>query len=283
MKSILKNKITPSNMPTPFNQFFNNSQYEHFHKDIPHREDIEINYGWKHITFLLDKSDSMYSFNQTKMVKDVHEFLKHQNCDKTQKMSVTIFGFNDRLSIIYDGFFDMFDSDKIYLRSEDIEPSGCTALTEATAFMVDYIGRKCANWGTLEGHTRPGHVICATLTDGEENSSTGEWKNKEGMMKLKDIIEEHTNRWSWKFYFLGANIDSQRTGDSLGYSKDKCIDFHTSDNGSSTVLRSCSQAIREDRGFSQEERTASIQATHDNQNDYDYQNDFNRFDYSQRM
>ena len=268
MKSILKNKITPSNMPTPFHQFFNNSQYEHFHKDIPHREDIQIDYGWKHITFLLDKSDSMYSFSQETMVKDVHEFLKDQNCDKTQKISVTILGFNDCLSIIYDGFFDMFDSDKIYLRTEDIKPSGCTALTEATAFMVDYIGRKCACWGTLEGHTRPGHVICATL------------KEKEGMMKLKNIIEEHTSRWSWKFYFLGANIDSQSTGDSLGYSKDNCIDFHTSDNGSSTVLRSCSQAIREDRGFSQEERTASIQPSHDNQI---YQNNFDRFDYSQRM
>jgi hypothetical protein len=278
MKPILKNATKPLDIPKPFHKFFQNPKYEHFEKDIPHREDIHIDSTWKHITFLLDKSGSMCSFNQEKMVKDVHEFLKDQNCDKTQKISITIFGFNDCLSIIYDGFFD---PDKIYIQTANIQPSGCTALTEATAFMVDYIGQKCSNWGTIDGDSRPGQVICATLTDGEENSSTGDWKGKEGVVKLKDIIEEHTNQWSWKFYFLGANIDSQTIGDSLGYSRNNCIDFHTSDDGSSTALRCCSQAIQENRGFSQEERTASILPSHDNQNDY--QNNYNDFNFSQRM
>ena len=229
--------------------FFN--YFENLEK--PPHENIEVDEEWIHMTFLLDRSGSMCTFSTKDIIKSIKGFISDQMAnEKNKKVSITIISFDESLCIVFDDFVKTIEDVKF--SQTDIEPRDMTALNEATAFTIEFTGRKLSNWGTTIGETRPGNVVFATMTDGEENSSVKEWSLEEGKSKLSEIVKEHTEKWGWKFFFLAANIDSKETGSQLGYDPNQCIDFHTSSQGYDNAFRSCSQAVTENRGFSDLER-----------------------------
>lgn len=82
---------------------------------------------------------------------------------------------------------------------------------------------------------RPGQVIVAILTDGEENSST-----QTNWQAVQDRITHQTHTYSWKFFFLGANQDAIATASRIG------IHAHNSANfvGDKVGASSASAAFR---------------------------------------
>lgn len=244
-------EILEGEINQPFFKYFENETIP------PHKEDVPTDDKWIHLGFLLDRSGSMMTFKTNGIIDSINNFVKDQMEGKDDhKFSVTIVSFDNAVRVVFDEFINTIEDLKITVR--DIHPRGSTALVEANAFAIEYIGRKCASWGTLEGDTRPSKIIFATMTDGEENSSEDDWHGKSGQEKLSEVVKEHTDKWGWKFFFLGANIDSRATGSIMGYNVDQCIDFHTSNEGYDLAFSSCSRAIHENRGFSQEERTSSM-------------------------
>lgn len=235
----------------PFFKYFEGKQI------APHREDVGVDSNWIHLSFLLDRSGSMCSFNTGKIIDSIKGFITDQMAGKTDhKFTITIFSFDDKCRVVFDE--EIKSVDDVQINVDDISPRDSTALLEANAFAIEYVGRKCSHWGTTIGDSRPGTIVFATMTDGEENSSSGEWNGSEGREKLSKIVKEHTDKWGWKFFFLAANIDSQATGSVMGYNVDQCIDFHTSNEGYDNAFQSCSRAVHENRGFSQDERNSSI-------------------------
>ena len=235
----------------PFFRYFEGKQI------APHKEAVIVDTKWVQLSFLLDRSGSMSSFNTEKIIESIKSFITDQMAGKEDhKFTITVFSFDDKVRIVFDNEIKTVDDVKITVY--DISPRSGTALIEANAFGIEYIGRKCANWGTTNGDSRPATVVFATMTDGEENYSSGEWNGKPGQDKLSAIVKEHTEKWEWKFFFLAANIDSQATGSVMGYNVDQCIDFHTSNEGYDNAFQSCSRAVHENRGFSQEERNSSL-------------------------
>ena len=101
--------------------------------------------------------------------------------------------------------------------------SGCTALNDAVCQAIDEIG---AEFAALPESERPGQVLFAILTDGEENAS-----RRFTQADVKERVERQTNVYSWNFVFLAANIDAFATGASLGLSQDDCVAFECSEEG----------------------------------------------------
>ena len=106
---------------------------------------------------LIDRSESMGNygndFNYVHINNCVEKFIKGH---KENKISVTIFGFDNKINIIYDKFYkkDGFlqnPFDKFIINEIDIYPRASTALTESVAFAIKYTGNKLAHWGTTRG------------------------------------------------------------------------------------------------------------------------------------
>lgn len=108
--------------------------------------------------------------------------------------------------------------------------SGCTALNDAVCQAIDEIG---AEFAALPESERPGQVLVAILTDGEENAS-----RRFTTADVKERIDRQTNVYSWKFVFLAANIDATETGAALGLKADDCVAFECSEEGLEDV-RAC--------------------------------------------
>jgi hypothetical protein len=76
-------------------------------------------------------------------------------------------------------------------------------LLDAIGRTIDELGARLAAMAEEE---RPGQVIVAILTDGLENASESySWK------EIARSIRHQTERYQWKFLFLGANQDAIAT------------------------------------------------------------------------
>jgi hypothetical protein len=94
------------------------------------------------------------------------------------------------------------------LDSRSYTPDGPTALYDA-------IGRAVVDEGdwlaAMPEESRPGLVILAILTDGEENSS-----RHFGHYQVKEMLEVQQEVFSWKVMFLGVGLDAYAQAGALG-------------------------------------------------------------------
>lgn len=89
------------------------------------------------------------------------------------------------------------------------QPRGSTPLYDAMGTTIVSIGTRLA---ALPEADRPDKVVVVIITDGEENSSKE--YNKE---KIRELVKEQQEKYSWNFIFLGADFDAMATGNELGY------------------------------------------------------------------
>jgi uncharacterized protein YegL len=94
------------------------------------------------------------------------------------------------------------------ITSKEYRCSGMTALIDAACKAIENQG---AHYARMRESYRPGKVIVAIITDGEENSS-----REYTQAQLKAMIEEQTTKYSWEFLFLGANIDTFAVAGNYG-------------------------------------------------------------------
>jgi hypothetical protein len=81
-----------------------------------------------------------------------------------------------------------------------VRPGGLTALNDAIALSIQRLGDRLA---ALPEEKRPGKVIVAIVTDGEENKSM-EYPGTAGRARVKAMIEVQQNKYSWEFLFFGV-------------------------------------------------------------------------------
>lgn len=103
------------------------------------------------------------------------------------------------------------------LTDKTFEPRGTTALLDAMGRTVEEIGERLAKTPEAE---RPGKVIIACMTDGEENASQ-KYTNK----KVAKMIEHQRTTYSWEFVFLGATLESRNMAKSWTIADDDICDF----------------------------------------------------------
>ena len=138
-----------------------------------------------------------------------------------------------------------------------LEPRGGTALVDAIGKTINAIGNRLKNTDESE---RPETVIMTIITDGEENSSrefTAE--------KVKEMVKHQTDKYKWKFIFLGSNIDAVKTGSRYGFAATNSMSYYSSTKGVSNAnialagAISCMRSTGEDYEFTDKERLASME------------------------
>jgi hypothetical protein len=102
-------------------------------------------------------------------------------------------------------------------------PRGMTALLDAVGRTIDDVGTRLA--GTPE-EQRPAKVICAILTDGQENAS-----RDYTFAKVAAMIKHQQEKYSWEFLFLAANQDAIAAAGALSIQPKDAIAFQPTGQG----------------------------------------------------
>ena len=127
--------------------------------------------------------------------------------------------------------FDHFSLREVPMLSlEAYSPTGSTALLDAIGETIDSIGNRLAH---LKEEDRPGKVIVAILTDGEENSSV-KWSEEHIAQKIR----HQTEVYKWSFLFLGANQDAIATASNLNINAVNAASFSADSAGLQATVKS---------------------------------------------
>jgi uncharacterized protein YegL len=189
-----------------------------------------MNINLTEIAFILDRSGSMKSVTEA-AITGFNEFLRDQQKAEGQAR-LTLVLFDNEYLVPLDG---IPVQEAVALDTTTYVPRASTALLDAIGTTIDRLG---ARLSAMPEKDRPGQVIVAILTDGEENSSEKfTWKD------ISHRILEQTNTYKWQFLFLGANQDAIATAANLNiaaanasaYTADK-IGTHSSSKAMSRKL-----------------------------------------------
>jgi len=116
-------------------------------------------------------------------------------------------------------------------------PRGATALLDAMGITIAKVGERLRQ--TPES-SRPGKVLVAIITDGEENSS-----REFSRARVFDMIQHQREVYKWEFVFIAANQDAIQTGASYGISNS--MNFAATAVGTQSAyvnLTECTSAYR---------------------------------------
>jgi uncharacterized protein YegL len=190
--------------------------------------------NWTEIAFILDRSGSMQSIAET-AVAGFNELLTQQQQEHSQtpvRMSLVLFNTG------YEVPFASIPAPELpRLDMKTYSPDGGTALLDAIGRAIDETGARLAAMPEAE---RPGKVIIAILTDGEENSSrTFTWA------QISDKIQHQKDVYKWEFLFLGANQDAIATAGRMHIAEHDASIFLQTDAGIRKSMRATSYSLKE--------------------------------------
>ncbi|MGN0563849.1 MAG: hypothetical protein ACI4LH_03825 [Candidatus Heritagella sp.] len=121
-----------------------------------------------------------------------------------------------------------------FMRPEDFQVGGCTALMDALGGAVRHIERVHRY---IRREDVPGHTLFVIMTDGMENAS-----RRYTQPQVRAMIEKKQAE-GWEFLFLGANIDSAATAVSYGIREDRAVDYHCDAAGTQLNFKVVEQAV----------------------------------------
>lgn len=161
-----------------------------------------MNKNLTEIAFILDRSGSMKSVKEA-AITGFNEFLKsQQNVEGQARLTLVLF--DNEYLVPLDG---IPVQEAVPLDASTYVPRASTALLDAIGTTIDNLGSRLA---AIPEPERPGQVIVAILTDGQENSS-----QKFTWPDISRRILEQTNTYKWQFLFFGANQDAIATAASM--------------------------------------------------------------------
>lgn len=166
------------------------------------------------VVFILDRSGSMQGFEDDTIggFNSTIESQRNANCDGKVLVSTVLF--DNETEVIH----DRVDIEKIEkLTRKDYLVRGCTALFDAIGGAINHIGN-------IHKYARkedvPSSTIFVIITDGMENAS-----HIYSSKKVKEQIKRQQTKYGWEFIFLGANIDSAETAESIGIARERAVDY----------------------------------------------------------
>ena len=186
------------------------------------------------IAFVIDKSGSMSNLVDD-TVGGFNAFIeKYQNESIDGLLTVTLF--DDKYRFLHDQA-NLSDA-KPMTRDAYMEGGmGCTALYDAVGATIDHVGQRLAD---MNEEDRPGKILFIITTDGYENAS-----QKYSRSKVKEMIQHQTDKYSWEFIFLGANLNAEETADSIGIKAERAMNYCTSSSGIKSVYDIAGEIGRE--------------------------------------
>ncbi len=197
------------------------------------------------IVFILDRSGSMSSMLES-AISGFNQLVREQQQVPGQaRFSLVLF--DDRYEV---PVRSIPIAEVVELDVTSFIPRGSTALLDAVGRTIDELG---ANLSALPEAQRPGQVIVAILTDGEENASQHfTWPD------VAARIRHQTENYQWQFLFLGANQDAIATAGRMNIASANTANFvmeRKSYQSSKAALSRKMSAIRRSSSGDADEQT----------------------------
>lgn len=198
-----------------------------------------MNPNLTHLLVILDRSGSMAAIAPA-AIDGFNGFLR-QHLAEPGDARLTLVLFDDQYDVPCD---NIPLAEAVCLDHETYVPRGSTALLDAIVRSIDELGAKLAS--TPEDQ-RPGTVIVAILTDGEENASRHHtWQD------VQNSIRHQSDVYQWQFLFLGANQDAIATAARAGIHAHNTATFvadHAGAAASMDAFARKSKSIRKSRSL----------------------------------
>ncbi len=167
------------------------------------------------IICIIDRSGSMEAI-RSDAIGGFNSFISEQKKEEGQA-NVTLVLFDDH----YDVVAAAIPIEQVVpLNDSTFVPRGSTALFDAIGKTLDQVGARLASTPESE---RPGAVIVAILTDGQENSSRAYSREK-----ISSMIKQQREVYSWQFVFLAANQDAVASAQSISIDAADAVAFAAS-------------------------------------------------------
>jgi Mg-chelatase subunit ChlD len=155
------------------------------------------------IAFILDRSGSMAAMIEP-AIAGFNSFLRdQQQVAGDARLTLVLF---DNEYLVPCASLPV--AEVVELDTTTFIPRGSTALLDAIGRTIDELGARLTK---IPEADRPGQVVVAILTDGEENSSIRfTWQD------IAEKIGHQEKHYAWQFLFLGANQDAIATAARMG-------------------------------------------------------------------
>ena len=183
------------------------------------------------LLMILDMSGSMYSLRDD-TIGGYNSLIEEQKKEEGSAIVTTVL-FNDGYSVVHDRV-DINDVKP--MTSADYVPQGTTAMLDAVGKAITSIGQKLAE---MPEEQRPSKVMVTIITDGYENAS-----REYSWDVIKAMIKEQREKYSWIFTFIGADIDTMAVSNNLGIDSRLSKSYTKSVDGSNSVYKSVSKAMK---------------------------------------
>lgn len=179
------------------------------------------------IAIVLDRSTSMAKLSP-ETIEGFNMFLNEQR-KVDGEVAITLATFASDYSLVHD-FVPLKSVPN--LSTINYRCCGNTALLESIGKTINSLGVKLA---ALPEQERPSKVILAIITDGEENCS-----KEFSLQQIKEMVDHQTTKYSWVFVFLGSDLSTMKSGQSIGVSTSNTRRFAATKGGIGAVYSSLS-------------------------------------------
>jgi len=186
------------------------------------------------IAFILDRSGSMESVRQA-AIDGFNEFLRDQQA-APGTVRLTLVLFDTEFLTIHDA---VPVAEILPIDDDTFVPRGATALLDAIGDTIDRLGSR---FSSTPDDRKPGHVVVAILTDGEENSSARyTWQD------IATRISHQTEKYQWDFLFLGAGPDTIATAAKMSIAAHNSAQFSADSTGQRAASAGISRKVEYSR------------------------------------
>ncbi|MGB7999036.1 MAG: vWA domain-containing protein [Anaerobacillus sp.] len=185
--------------------------------------------GLTEIVFLLDRSGSMAGFERD-TIGGFNSFVKQQ-CEQEGETLLTAVLFDDQYEVLWDGI----NANEVVMTDQDYYVRGMTALQDAVGKTIVTVGKRLSETNEED---KPEKVIVVITTDGMENSSS-----EFTQAKVRELIEQQRQLYSWEFIFMGANIDASKEAASIGITEENAFQFEASEIGFEKMYMDVCEAV----------------------------------------
>lgn len=182
------------------------------------------------IGLILDRSGSM-SMMRAGAIEGFNAFLAAQQADPDEAI-FTLVLFDDLYEVPYDS---VPIADIPLLTNETFIPRGWTALNDAIGKTITDFGKALE---AMPEDERPGHVIIAILTDGEENKST-EFTTEQ----IVEMMKHQQDVYKWEFFMLASDLRTQTSPVAMAMPAANNMAYAASDAGTREAFANISTNV----------------------------------------
>jgi len=227
--------------------------------------------SWVHIGLIIDRSGSMSEMDGNELAGSATQLIDEQRkTEGVTKVTATVANFDDTFEILKRNE----DATNLTITSKDIEPRGMTSLYTSLARLIRIVDNDLNNMT----ETRPGTIVIIMLTDGDQTCHRLRnreeldipYEGPEGHIELCKLVRQQEDKYNWRFFMLGTNIDSLEEGPKMGFTPQTCMNYTYSTDGATSAIKSTSGAVRRFQelnsadtpelfgGYTQQERNNSL-------------------------